>query len=84
MDTRFTFKMSKPQPSLKIISSSQCIQNDDREKDDWMELICLQLKEKGDEKQREHANVILPRYTVSCFSLSLLLPFANFIRLPTN
>jgi hypothetical protein len=84
MDTRFTFKMSKPQPSLKIISSSQCIQNDDREKDDWMELICLQLKEKGDEKQREHANVILPRYTVSCFSLSLQLPFANFIRLPTN
>jgi hypothetical protein len=49
-----------------------------------MELICLKLKEKGDEKQREHANVILPRYTVSCFSLSLLLPFANFIRLPTN
>jgi hypothetical protein len=47
--------MSKLQPS-RFVAFNECIHNHDREKDDWMELICLKLKEKGDEKQREHAN----------------------------
>jgi hypothetical protein len=48
-----------------------------------MELICLKLKEKGDEKQREHGEFY--QGTVSFVSLSLQLPaIENFIRLPAN
>jgi hypothetical protein len=61
--------MSKLQPS-RFVAFNECIQNHDREKDDWMELICLKLKEKGDEKQREHANFT----KAQSVSLSLQLP----------
>ena len=61
--------MSKLQPSRLV--AFNVFKIDDREKDDWMELICLKLKEKGDEKQREHANFTKAQ---SLVSLSLQLP----------